>query len=235
MIGTLINVGAVLTGSLLGLLLGSRFPDRIKQTLMVAIALFTIGLGIQMFLQTENAVLVLVSLLVGGLVGEVAGLEDKLQSLGARLEWLLTRTPRGLGSRFVQGFVASSLLFCVGPIAILGSIQDGLLGDYRLLATKSLMDGIASVTLASTLGVGVMASAIPLLAYQGAITLLAHWAQASLLPSMIRELTATGGVLLAAIGITLLEVRPLRTASLLPALLVAPLLVWILRLMGIRV
>ena len=235
MTGTLINVASIVVGSALGLLIGARLPERLRSTLMAGMGLFTLGLGLQQFLKTANPILVLVSIVLGTLLGEAARLEDRLQGLGAWLEARLTRDSEGASSRFVQGFLTASLLYCVGPMAILGSIQDGLTGDFRLLATKGVMDGIASLTLASTLGAGVLLSALPVFVYQGALTLLAGWAQAVLTPAMIAELTATGGVMMIGIGLNLLEVRQVRVGNMLPALVVAPLLVWLIALFGFAI
>lgn len=232
MTGTLINVALIVVGSVLGLLIGTRLPERLRSTLMAGMGLFTLGLGLQQFLKTANPILVLVSIVLGSLLGEGARLEDRLQGLGAWLEVRLARDSVGASSRFVQGFLTASLLYCVGPLAILGSIQDGLTGDFRLLATKGVMDGIASLTLASTLGVGVMLSSLPLFIYQGALTLLAGWAQAALTPAMIAELTATGGVMMMGIALNLLEVRRVRVGNMLPALVIAPLLVWLIACLG---
>jgi hypothetical protein len=230
--GTLVNVALIVVGSALGLLVGGRLPERLRVTLMAGLGLFTLGLGLQQFLKTSNPILVLVSIVVGIVLGEAARLEDRLQELGAWLEARLTRGAQDSSSRFVQGFLTSSLLYCVGPMAILGSIQDGLTGDFRLLATKGVMDGIASLTLASTLGVGVVLSALPVLVYQGGLTLLAGWAQAGLTPAMIAELTAAGGVMMMGIALNLLEVRRVRVGNMLPALVVAPLLVWVVVRLG---
>ncbi len=230
--GTLINVALVLLGSALGLLLGKRLPERLRATLMAGMGLFTLGLGLQQFLKTANPILVLVSIVLGTLLGEALRIEERLEALGAWLEARLVRGREATGSRFVQGFLAASLLYCVGPMAILGSIQDGLAGDIRLLATKGVMDGIASLTLASTLGVGVMLSALPVLVYQGALTLIARFAQAILTSAMIAELSAAGGVMMIGIAINLLELRRVRVGNMLPALVIAPLLVWLIALLG---
>jgi uncharacterized membrane protein YqgA involved in biofilm formation len=183
----------------------------------------------------ENPLAPLVSLLIGGLLGEWWRIEQRLKSLGASLE---VRFSQGVeskeGSKFVRGFLSASLLFCVGPMTILGSIQDGLTGDYQLLAIKSVLDGFAALALASTLGLGVLFSALVVLIYQGGISLLAAQAQTFLDEVMLAEMSAVGGVLLLGLAIgTLLELRPIRAGNLLPALLIAPLMVYLLRLLGI--
>ncbi len=234
MSGTLINVALILVGSALGLLIGGRLPERLRATLMAGMGLFTLGLGLQQFLKTANPILVLVSIVLGTLLGEALRIEDRLEGLGGWLEARLVRNREAAGSQFVRGFLTASLLYCVGPMAILGSIQDGLGGDIRLLVTKGVMDGIASLTLASTLGVGVMLSALPVLVYQGGLTFLAGWAHASLTMAMIAELSAAGGVMMMGIAINLLELRRVRVANMLPALVIAPLLVWLIGVLGWR-
>jgi uncharacterized protein len=232
MSGTLINVALILLGSALGLLIGARLPERLRSTLMAGMGLFTFGLGLQQFLKTANPILVLVSIVLGTVLGEALRIEERLESLGGWLEARLIRDPQAAGTQFVQGFLTASLLYCVGPMAILGSIQGGLAGDIRLLVTKGVMDGVASLTLASALGVGVMLSALPVLVYQGALTLLAGWAQAFLTAAMVAELSAAGGVMMMGIAINLLELRRVRVANMLPALVIAPLLAWLIALLG---
>lgn len=233
MTGTIINVFTVLIGGSLGLLFGARLPDRVRETVMGALGLFTAAIGVQMFLQTQNAILVLASLLVGGLLGEWWRIEEGLRRLGQWLEERFSPTTADAtgGSRFVRGFLAASLLFCVGPMTILGSIQDGLTGDYTLLAVKALMDGFAALAFASTFGVGVLFAALTVLFYQGGISLAAAQLQSVVNQPMMTEMTAAGGVILLALAVSsLLELKPIRSGNLLPALLVAPLLVKLLEL-----
>jgi hypothetical protein len=234
MTGTLLNIATVVLGSLLGLLFGARIPDRLKSTVVAGLGLFTAAIGAQMFFKTENSLIVLGALLIGALLGEWWRIEDGLQNLGRLLERRFTRTPDASapapagGSRFMRGFLTASLLFCVGPMTILGSIQDGLTGDYNLLAVKSVLDGFASLALASTLGLGVMFSSIVILVYQGGISLLAAQLNALVTAAMMNEMTATGGVMLIGVAISsLLEIKPIRVGNFLPALAIAPLLVWI--------
>jgi uncharacterized membrane protein YqgA involved in biofilm formation len=164
------------------------------------------------------------------LLGEWIGIEDGLQTFGLTLEKRFSQdTETGSGSRFVRGFMVSSLLFCIGPMAILGSIQDGLTGDYNLLAVKSTLDGFASIAFASTLGVGVMFSSLIILVYQGGISLLAGQLNAIVTNPMMAEMTATGGVILMGVAASnLLEIKKIRVGNFLPALAVAPLIVWLL-------
>jgi uncharacterized membrane protein YqgA involved in biofilm formation len=229
MTGTWINIATVLFGGALGSLMGNRLPERLRQTIIAGLGLFTLGLGIQNFLKTQNAMIVLGSLLVGALLGEWWRIEDGLQNLGGYLEKRLLGKGEGANSRFVRGFLTASLLFCVGPMAILGSIQDGLAGNYQLLAIKAVMDGFGALAFASTLGVGVMASTLVILVYQGGISLLAVQVQAAVTPAMMTEMTATGGILLLGVAISsILEIKKIRVGSFLPALLLAPVIVALL-------
>ncbi len=238
MIGTFINVAAILIGGSIGLLFGGRLPERLKTTVIVGMGLFTAATGIKMFLETQNSLVVLGSLVIGTLLGEWWKIEDGLQHLGEIIERRFNRPDRSAPSGdftpsrdFIRGFMTASLLFCIGPVAILGSIQAGLTGDYNLLVIKSVLDGFSSMAFASTLGVGVLFSAAMTLLYQGAITLLAAQLNAIVTKPMMAELTATGGVLLLGIAISsLLEIKKIRVGNLLPALVIAPLIVWIVSL-----
>ncbi len=241
MTGTIINIGTVLIGGLIGLLVGTRFSERVRDTVISVLGLFTLAVGILTFLEGVNVegeriLIPLVSLLIGGMLGEWWRIEARLQDLGAALE---KRFAGGDGevteeNQFIRGFLTASLLFCVGPMTILGSIQDGLTGDYELLAIKSVLDGFAAMALASTFGVGVLFSVLVVLVVQGGLTLLASQLQIFFTEVMIAELSVVGGILLLAIAIgSLLELRPIRTGNLLPALLVVPVLVIALAFLGL--
>lgn len=240
MTGTLINIATVLVGGTLGILAGGRLPERVRQTVVAGLGLFTAAYGVQLFLGTKNPIVVLGSILVGGLLGEWWQIEAKLSGVGAFLESKFVRRnpePGDLSKekiRFIQGFLTASLVFCVGPMTILGSIQDGLSGDYRLLAIKAILDGFASLAFASSLGVGVLFSTLVILTYQGGISLLAAQMQAFFTPAMMTEMTAAGGILLMGIAVSsLLEIKPIRVGNFLPALIIAPLLVAIMAALGI--
>ena len=241
MTGTIINIITVLIGGTLGLMFGARLPDRLKGTVVAGMGLFTFAIGIQMFLKTENPLIVLGALLIGALLGEWWKIEDGLQNLGRILEERFMRVSgpapvsgASTSTNFVRGFLTASLLFCVGPMTILGSIQDGLTGNYELLAVKSVLDGFASLAFASTLGVGVLFSTLVILAFQGGISLLAVQLNALVTAPMLNEMTAAGGVILMGLAISsLLEIKKVRNGNFLPALAVAPLIVWILSLLGI--
>lgn len=184
-------------------------------------------IGISMALETKNVLIPTLSVVAGTAVGEVMGIEKALQSFGDRVE-------RRLGKgRFSEGFVAATLLYCVGPMAILGPIQEGLTGDMSVLMAKSLLDGVASVALASALGIGVAFSSISILVYQGFFALLAAQLSSVVTERIIAEFTSTGGLLIMGIGINLLELRKLRVGNMLPALIFAPLIVAVLQLTGL--
>jgi len=244
MFGTLLNAIAVFVGGLLGLVLGNRLPERVRGTILNGLGLFVIAAGLQMTLESNNNLITLGAIMIGGLLGEWGRIEDRLHGLGG---WLESRFGRSSSTdsaaRFIRGFVTASLLFCVGPMTILGSIQDGLTGDYRLLAIKSMLDGFAALAFAAASGIGVLFSIVVILGYQGGLSLLAAQASQWLTPEMITELTAAGGVLVMATGVgPLLELRKIRVGNYLPALLVAPLIVvalpWLTalgRLLGLEV
>ena len=229
--GTLINVVAVLLGTAAGTLLGDRLPERLRETVMHALGLVTLAVGMDGALAAfrpplseltrASVLLVMGSVLVGGVVGELLHIEDHLNALGDRLKQRFAGEHEHQ-ARFTEGFVAASLLFCVGPMAILGSIQDGLNGDVQLLAIKSLLDGFAALALASALGWGVGFSILPLLVYQGSITLAASSLSDALTAEVIAGLTAAGGILILGISLRLLDLKQVRVGNLLPALLFAP-------------
>jgi len=241
--GTIINVFTVLLGGTLGTVLGNRLPEKMRETIMHALGLLTMTIGFQLSLETGNILIVLGSLLLGGLLGEFLGIERGIDELGL---WLEKRTGGGKRGKpgdsparsahrttpFSHAFLTASLVFCVGPMTILGSIQDGLTGDYTLLAVKSTMDGFASLAFASTLGPGVIFSALTVLLYQGALTLGAGWADAMLTDPMVAEMTATGGVLMLALGMGLLQIKKIRAGNLLPAIAIAPVIVAVVNLLG---
>jgi hypothetical protein len=226
--GTLINAAAVLAGTAVGTLLGGRLPERIRETVMHGLGLFTLVLGVSQGLEafrpplsdvTRGAVLIILgSVLVGGVLGELLRIERGLDRAG---EALKARFGRGQ-ARFTEGFVVASLVFCVGPLTILGSIQDGLTGDYQLLAIKSLLDGFGALAFASALGWGVGFSVITILVYQGALSLSATALAGAFSDAMIAAMSAVGGILIIGIGLRLLSLREVRVANLLPALVLAP-------------
>ncbi len=224
MIGTVVNTALVIAGSIIGLVLRRSIPDRINKIIMVGLGLFTCVLGVKMGIRMERPLVVILSVILGGVCGELLRIEDGLEGLGERLK-RLTRA-RGEAS-FVQGFVFASLLFCVGPMTILGSIQAGVQNDPELLFIKSLMDGVSSIILASTLGLGVIFSAATVLVIQGGLTLLAQQFSFLTAPQYLSDFTAVGGIMILAIGLKLLDIKTIRVANLLPALVFVILLTFI--------
>ena len=233
MTGTILNAATIIIGGLLGLRFGKLLSDRSREIIIIGLGLFTIGISITMFLETNNSLIVLGGILIGGLLGEWLKIEDGINAIGEKLEARFNTNASGSSSTgtFVRGFMTSTVLFCTGPMAIIGAIQDGLLGDYQLLAIKSVMDGFAAFAIASTLGFGVIFSSPMVFIYQGTFSLLALQLQSIMTPPMIAELTATGGLLLIGLTISsLLEIKPIRVGNLLPSLVISPLIVFILSL-----
>jgi uncharacterized protein len=229
MTGTVVNVIAILVGSAIGVMFGSRLSDHLKSTVLSGMGIFTAAVGMQMFLKTENSLVVLGALILGAVLGEWLKIEDWLQNLGIWIERRLPGSSEGRSRLFVRGFLAASVLYCTGPMAVLGSISDGLQGDHLTLSIKSVLDGFLSIAFASTMGIGVAFSALPVFAYQGGISLLAAQLNAIVNTAMMNELTATGGVLLIGIGISsMLELKKIRVGNFLPALAIAPVIVYIL-------
>lgn len=220
-LGTAINVVAVMVGGGVGTFVGAKLPEGMRRTAMQGIGLVTVLIGTQNFLQFDNPLVPLVSVVVGLVIGELLDIDEALKRFGDSLE---RRFSKG-GSPVSRAFVTTSLLFCVGPLTILGSLEDGLTGDYRLLALKSALDFVAALSFASVLGWGVLLSAGTVLVVQGALTLSAGLLEGVLTEPMILATTATGGVLIMGLGLVLLELKEVRVANMLPALLVAPLLV----------
>lgn len=222
MVGTLINVASVVTGSALGCAIGARLPESMQVTVVQGLGLVTTLIGIQAALETQNVLILLASILTGAVLGEALCLQGGLEALGNRFQAVF---PKGVGTSPAEGFITASLVFCVGPMAILGSIQDGLKGDFRLLAVKSMLDGFASIAFSASLGWGVIFSAVSVLVYQGAITMAAGALHEVLSEGMVTEMSAAGGLIIVAIGLKLLRVKDIRIANFLPALVIAPLVV----------
>ncbi|MBI3091571.1 MAG: DUF554 domain-containing protein [Candidatus Tectomicrobia bacterium] len=215
--GTMVNMLAVVVGSLLGLAVGSKLPERLRRLLLQVLGLGTLFLGFDMGTKTQHFMIVLGSLLCGGIVGEILNFERRLEALG---QWLQARTGSSSGT-FVAGFVTASLVYCIGALTIVGSIQEGISGDPTLLYTKSLLDGAASVAFAASLGLGVAFAALTVLVVQGLLTLLGAQLQFLLNPAVLNELTATGGLMVVGVGLLLLDVVRIPVANLLPALVFA--------------
>lgn len=220
-VGTAINIVAVLIGGGIGTLVGAKLPEQMRRAATQAIGLVTVLVSVSNFLKFDNPLVPLVSVVLGLVVGELLGIEDWLRRFGDALE---RRFSRG-ESPVSRAFVTTSLLFCVGPLTVIGSLADGLTGSFELLALKSALDFIAALTFASILGWGVLLSAGTILIVQGTLTLGARFLEPVVTESMIAAATATGGVLILGLGLMLLDLKEVRVANMLPALLFAPLLV----------
>ncbi|MEI9475392.1 MAG: DUF554 domain-containing protein [Deltaproteobacteria bacterium] len=225
--GTLINAVAIIIGGALGLLFRERFPERMTQTALHVMGLFTLLVGVRMAIQGEELIMVLISLALGAMLGEWMNIEDRLERFGLWLETRLHLTEQSPA----KGFINASLLFCVGSMAIVGSITEGLNGDRSILVTKAIMDGILSIAFAAGMGVGVLGSALPILLYQGSLTLLASKLQAFFTPPMIGGLTSVGGVIVMGIGVNILGLKKVRVGNVIPALVIIILILYFKALM----
>jgi uncharacterized membrane protein YqgA involved in biofilm formation len=230
--GTWINVGTVLLGTLIGWLLGSRLPEGLQARVLAGLGLVTLVLGVDNALawRDTNPLYVLGGVLLGGFVGEALGIEDRLARLGDRLQRRFATEPHH--STISEAFFTASLLFCVGPLTVLGAIENGLTGDYQTLATKALLDGFASIALAASLGWGVGLAALTVLVVQGGIALGAGLFDEILKGEALAALTSAGGVLIIGISLKLLDVKDVKVGNFLPALVFAPALVGLVSLVG---
>jgi uncharacterized membrane protein YqgA involved in biofilm formation len=227
--GTFINVGTVLLGTLIGVSLGRRLPERMLQRVMAGLGLITLVLGIKLALPPDNLNILYVmgGVLLGGIVGEAIGIERWLERLGDRIQATVSR---GGSSTISEAFVTASLLFCVGPLTVVGSLQDGLTGDYQALATKALLDGFAAIALAAALGWGVGLAAITVLVIQGGLSLGAGLFDDVLRGEALAALVSAGGVLILGISLKLLKLVDVKVGNFLPALVIAPALVGLVSL-----
>lgn len=217
MLGTIVNSLAVVLGGLAGFLIKGGIPERTRQTVMNALGLTVVLIGLSMGLRTENILVVLASLVLGGFIGEWIDIEARLHSAAAKVQARFVSAESSLA----QAFVATSLIYCVGAMAITGSMESGLTGNHSTLYAKSMIDGISSIIFASTMGIGVAFSAISVFIYQGALTLLAGQLSGVLTEVAVREMTATGGVLIVAIGLNVLGIKETRVGNLIPAIFLA--------------
>lgn len=218
MTGTLVNAGAIVAGGLIGITLRKGIPERVGNTVMQGLGLTVVLLGLQMALQTQNPLVVIGSIVVGAIVGELINIEHWLDQLGQRLQ---SKVGGNSGGDLSRAFVTASILYCVGAMAIMGAIEDGLTGQPNTLFAKSMLDGVTAIILTSTLGIGVLFSAAAVLVYQGAITLGAAWVAPVLSEGVVAELTATGGLLIVAIALNILGLTRIRVGNLLPAIFIA--------------
>jgi uncharacterized membrane protein YqgA involved in biofilm formation len=217
MIATVVNALAVIVGSLLGLLLHGRISDSFKTIVHVGAGVTTLVIAVQMAMSSSRIVLLALSLLLGGILGEWWGIEEGILRLGEALKRTFARGDSGRD--FAYGFLNASVLFCVGAMTLIGSFKAGAEGDYTLLLTKSVMDGFMAIVFTAAMGIGVAFSAIPVFVYQGGLTMASVWLKPLVSEAMLKELTGVGGALLLMIGINLLGIAKLKTANFLPALL----------------
>ncbi len=224
MLGTVVNTIAIVAGSLAGLLFRGGIPARYSETVFHSVGLAVILVGLRGALKADNLLLVIASLAVGSLAGELCRIEAHLEHLGA---WIGRRLAMGQEG-VAQGFVTASLVYCVGAMAVVGSLESGLAGNHQTLFAKSILDGITAIIFASTLGVGVIFSAVSVLIYQGAITMAASYLKPLLVPTVVAEMSAVGGLLIVAIGFNILEIKKTRVGNMLPAIFV-PLVVFALQ------
>ncbi len=224
MIGVFVNTALVFVGSLVGLFLKKGIPEDIKRIVMTGLGLFTCILGIKMGLEMEEVLIVVLSLIIGGALGEILKIETFLEGIGTQLKGFVGARNE---TSFAQGFVTASVLFCVGPMTILGCIQAGLENNPELLFVKSLMDGASAIILCSTLGIGVVFSTLAVLLFQGVLTLLAQQLRFLIDPVYLNDFTSVGGIIIFAIGIKLLGIKQIKVGNFLPALVVVILFIFL--------
>lgn len=223
MFGTIVNAAAIVVGALVGNFLKGGFPEKYKSVIMQGISLVVILIGLSMALQSESILVLTLSIVSGGLLGEFLRIEERLAALGQRLENRFRGAGNG-GGLFTRGFVTASLVFCVGAMSIMGALEGGLTGRHTTLFIKAVIDGVAAVVFASTMGLGVAFSGLPVFLYQGAIAAAAVYVKPLLTDAMIMEMTAAGGLLIFGIGINLLTGKQhIRVGNLLPAIFLAAL------------
>ena len=214
-LGSIVNALSVIIGSIIGIYFGSFLSEKIRKAVFQIIGLFTLALGMQMSLKTNQFLILLVSLIIGTIIGEILSIEKGIESLSNKLKIKL----QSENKLFSEGLITAFLLYCIGSMTFVGSIEEGIHQDRTLMYTKSLMDGITSILLASSFGTGVLFSAIPLLIFQSALTLGAIYFESYLHPELITEISAVGGVIIIGIGLNILEITKIKVSNMLPALL----------------
>ncbi len=220
--GTLLNAATVLIGGLLGTALGDRLPARLRENVVRGVGLFVLAMGVKFAIETSSLLFMLGAMLLGGILGSLAGVDARLNKLGDSLQ---RRFTRGTTSTVAEAFVTAAIVFCVGPLTFLGSIQNGLAGDASLLTVKSVLDGFTAVALAATLGWGVLLTIPLILVYQGGLALGASLFVGLLTDLQLREMSAVGGLLIIGVGLKLLAIRDVKVADFLPAIVVSPFVV----------
>lgn len=216
MLGTLVNALAIAVGGIIGILFKNIIPDKLSESLLKATGLAVITVGIRLSLAGENLTLLIISVTIGTLIGELLDIEGRLDRLGQSVEGRL----KNKDSNITAGFVSCTLVYCVGSMSIMGAIQSGLTGTHEILFSKALIDGIVSISMAVSMGVGVVFSSISVLLYQGLLTILAQFVQSLLSPEVISEMTAIGGTVIMAIGLNFLEIKRVKVGNMLPAIFI---------------
>lgn len=229
MLGTIVNVIAVVAGGSIGLLLNKKLPKRFVTIFFQVVGIFTLFLGFSMALKTSHVLHMIMALIIGAVIGEAFKLEQRMERIGD----VLKSTLKIGNEKFTEGLLTAFLLYCMGSLSILGAIEEGMGGSSKLLLIKSLMDGVSSIALASGLGIGVIFSAIPLLIYQGGITLIAMGFGEFFPEVYVVELSAVGGILLIGLGINILEIKKIKVMNMLPALVVIVILLWLIPDFGV--
>jgi hypothetical protein len=227
MLGTIVNALAILAGSLVGLLFTRGIPDNYKEIVMNGVGLAVVLIGLKSALVSDNLMVVIFSVIIGALLGEFLKIETHLENMGNRLEKAVVSRSSDTRS-FARGFVTASLVFCVGSMAIIGSLESGLTGNHQTLFAKSILDGVTSIIFASALGIGVAFSSIAVFLYQGSITIMAFFLKNFLVPETIGQMTSVGGLLILAIGLNLLKITTIKVGNLLPGIFL-PLLYFMIR------
>lgn len=226
MLGTIVNTAAVIIGAAVGMILKKGLPEKMADTLMKGLGLCTLFLGISGSLKGENTLVLILSMVVGTVIGEAIDLEDKIHRLGVWIEGRFAGKNEGRVS-IAEGFVTASLLFCVGALAIVGSLQSGLQGNHEILYNKSMLDFVAAIIFASSLGVGVMFAAAFVFVYQGSITLLSQWVAPFLTDSVINEMTCVGSVIIMGLALNMLGITKLKVMNYVPAIFM-PILIYLI-------
>jgi uncharacterized protein len=227
MLGTIVNALAIITGSLFGLLFNRGIPDNYKEIVMNGVGLAVVLVGVKSALVSDSLMVVIFSVIIGALLGEFLKIETHLENLGNRLEKVVASRSSDTSS-FARGFVTASLVFCVGSMAIVGSLESGLTGSHQTLFAKSILDGVTSIIFASAMGIGVAFSSISVFLYQGSITIMAFFLKNFLVPETIGQMTSVGGLLILAIGLNLMKITTIKVGNLLPGIFL-PLLYFMLR------
>ena len=216
MLGTVVNTAAIIIGGAAGLIFRKGIPKRINNTMLNAMGLAVLLIGFKGALQADDPIVVIICLAAGTVIGELCGIEERLQNLGNRIEKLMAASGQGVA----KGFVNGSLLYCVGAMAIVGSLESGLAGNNQILFAKSIIDGVASLIFASTMGVGILLSSVSVFIYQGTITLGASFVESLLVPEVVTNMSSVGGLLIVGLGFNMMDIKQIPVANMLPAVFI---------------